>query len=400
MTLGLPGDLSRDSVGRAIVHAGHVAGWVYLAMGGLVSLSLAIGGRPAGWIAAGLLLIMAGLLSFVALHRTVMSTLLYLVAGAGITVWMTALAMRSEYDFASTDNAVVAIPCIALVLVGGAGSGSWIACLWVVVAYTVGQPAAYVGATISDSTFQINTAATAVAVFVMLIRGVDGLTRRAGLRRQAALVRANVAAREATARRDHELEAVTRLHDTAMSHLLAIASAGSGPVDERLRTDIRQDLELLVGRDWIAQHRSEAGDVAVVAVDGDADGTPVLDLAFAAAEDEGLDVQLTGDLAVLSHLGARRAAELDAAVAECLRNVARHAGVQEAEMILGIGGGEVTVAVMDIGSGFDADQIPAGRRGFRDGVVARIEREGGTARVWSAIGVGTTIVLTVPEGGA
>ncbi|ANJ26263.1 sensor histidine kinase [Agromyces aureus] len=399
MTLGLPGDLSRDSEGRAIVHAGHVAAWVYLGMGALVALALAVGGRPSGWIAAGLTVIMAGLLSVVALHRTVTSTLLYLVVGAGATVWLTVLAMSADYDLGSTDNAVIAIPCIALVLVGGAGNASVIACIWAAIGYGTSQLATFVGAMLSDSAFQVNTAATAVAVFVMLIRGVDGLTRRGGLRRQAALVRANVAAREATARRDHELEAVTRLHDTAMGHLLAIASAGSGPVDERLRTDIRQDLELLVGRDWMAQHRGEQVASAPRA-SGDADVTPVLDLAFATAADEGLDVQMTGDLAVLSHLGPRRAAELDTAVAECLRNVARHARVQEAEMIIGYGGGEVTVAVMDVGSGFDVDRIPAGRRGFRDDVVARIEREGGTARVWSAIGVGTTVVLTVPEGGA
>ncbi|SFR72143.1 Signal transduction histidine kinase [Agromyces sp. CF514] len=396
MTLGLPGDVSRDSVGRAIVHAGHVAGWVYLGLGALVALTMAFGGEPSGWIAAGLALVMIGLLSIVALSRTLASTLLYLLAGGAATAWMTALAMRSGYDLGTTDNAVVAIPCIALVLVGGSGSGSVVACVWVAVAYGVSQLAVWVGAMLSGSAFHVSIAATAVAAFVMLIRAVDGLTRRAGLRRQAALVRANVAVREATARRDHELEAITRLHDTAMVQLLAIASTGSGPIDERLRADIRHDLSLLVGRDWFARHGGEPRIADPVVT---ADGMAVLDQAFAMAADDGLDVQMTGDLAVLALLGPLRAAELDGAVAECLHNVARHAGVDEAEIVLGSGGGEVTVAVMDVGSGFDVDRVPAGRRGLRE-VVARLEREGGSTRVWSAIGLGTTVVLAMPMGGA
>ncbi|MFF2371038.1 sensor histidine kinase [Agromyces sp. NPDC058110] len=395
MTLGLPGDVSRDSVGRAIVHAGHVAAWVYLGVGALVALTLAFGGQASGWIAAGLSLVMIGLLSIVALHRTLASTLVYLVVGGAATAWMTAIAMRSGYDLGTTDNAVVAIPCIALVLVGGSGSGSVMACTWVAVAYAVGQSAAFVGASASGSTFHISVAATAVAVFVMLVRTVDGLTRRSGLRRQAALVRANAAVREATVRRDHELEAITRLHDTAMGHLLAVASSGSGPVDERLRAEIRSDLTLLVGRDWVAQHGEEQRTDDPIA----ADGMAVLDQAFTMAADDGLDVQMSGDLAVLAMLGPQRAAELDGAVAECLHNVARHAGVDEVEIVLGSGGGEVTVAVMDVGAGFDAERVPAGRRGLRE-VVARLEREGGSARVWSAIGLGTTVVLAMPTGGA
>jgi len=398
MTLGLPGDVSRDSVSRAIVHAGHVGAWVYLGMGAIVAVALAIGGAPKGWIAAGLLLLMAGALCVVAVRRTVISSVLYLVVGGAVTTATTVLAMQSTHDLATTDNSIVAIPCIALLFIGGAGAGSWIAGFWVVAAYAVGQAATFVGAELSDAEYRVSAAATALAVFIIIIRTVDGLTRRSGLRRQAALVRANVAAREATARRDHELEAITRLHDTAMEHLLAIAGAGSGPIDDRLRSDIREDLSLLVGRDWIAKHSAESDDPA--SSSGFVDGAPILDQAFATAADVELAVQMTGDLAVLGLLGGHRAAELDLAVAECLRNVARHAGVHEAEIILGNGGGEVTVAVMDVGAGFEPEHVPATRRGLRVEVIERLEREGGSARVWSAIGLGTTIVLTMPEGGA
>ncbi|WP_448003663.1 sensor histidine kinase [Agromyces bauzanensis] len=108
---------------------------------------------------------------------------------------------------------------------------------------------------------------------------------------------------------------------------------------------------------------------------------------------------MSGDLAVLGVLGPRRAAALDAAVAQCLVNVARHAGVREAEVAIGFSGGEVTVAVMDSGVGFDEGDVPGDRIGLRTSIRARIEQERGTVRLWSTKGVGTTVVMAVPEGG-
>ena len=189
---------------------------------------------------------------------------------------------------------------------------------------------------------------------------------------------------------------------------MAIAAAGSGPVDQRLRDGIRQDLGLIVGRDWAIDHGQavqsngtgrgrDRGATATVA--SSADDTPTLETAFAAAANAGLAVRMTGDLGVLGALGPARAAALDAAVAQCLVNVARHADVAEAELALGLGDGEVTVAVMDSGVGFDEREVPEDRIGLRTSIRARIEQEGGTVRLWSTKGIGTTIVLTVPEGG-
>ena len=129
------------------------------------------------------------------------------------------------------------------------------------------------------------------------------------------------------------------------------------------------------------------------------DDPPTLEHAFTAAADMDLDVRMTGDLAVLGVLGPQRAAALDAAIAQCLVNVARHAGVGEAELAIGYRDGEVTVAVMDGGVGFDEREVPEDRIGLRTSIRARIQQEGGTVRLWSTKGAGATIVLTVPEGG-
>ena len=56
--------------------------------------------------------------------------------------------------------------------------------------------------------------------------------------------------------------------------------------------------------------------------------------------------------------------------------------------------------MVDSGAGFDVDEVPDDRIGLRTSIKGRIEQEGGSVRIWSRPGVGTTVVLSVPEGGA
>ena len=76
MTLGLPGHLARDSLSRALAHAGHCAAWVCLGIGAVVGvIGATIGGDPAGWVGAALSTLMAVLLVLVARYPTVTLTL-------------------------------------------------------------------------------------------------------------------------------------------------------------------------------------------------------------------------------------------------------------------------------------------------------------------------------------
>ena len=122
--------------------------------------------------------------------------------------------------------------------------------------------------------------------------------------------------------------------------------------------------------------------------------------ALGIARDAGITVDIAGDPGALELLGPRRRDALESAVGQCLVNVIRHAGVDEAEVAVGAGDGEVTVVVVDSGAGFDVDAVPDDRIGLRTSIKGRIEQEGGTVRIWSRPGVGTTVVLSVPEGGA
>ena len=409
MTLGLPGHLARDSLSRALAHGGHCAAWVCLGIAVVVGIiGATVDGHTGGWITAALSALLAGILVLVSRYPTVTLTLIYLLAGTGTVLAFTVIVMDPAYGVSSTDNLVLALPRIALTLVGGAGAGSVLAITWGALGYGLGEAAAFLGAALVGAVWTPNVAALTALAMLIVARGFDGLGRRTDARRETGLHRASQQTRELAIRHDYELRATARLHDTALSHLVAIAAAGSGPVDERLRLGIRQDLGLIVGRDWAIDHgvpdqvdlaRPPAAS-ALADRDASTDAEPpALDAALAAAAHTGLEVRMSGDVGVLALLGPRRAAALDGAVAQCLINVARHAGVGEAEVAIGFGGGEVTVAVMDSGVGFDEDDVPDDRIGLRTSIRARIDQEGDTVRLWSTKGVGTTVVLAVPEGG-
>ena len=260
MTLGLPSHLARDSLSRALAFAGHCAAWVCLGIAVIVGvIGAATTGSPEWWAAVGLSVAMALLLALLARWPTVTYTLLYLMAGTGTVVTLTVLVMQQAHRIETTDNIVLALPRVAIILVGGAGSGSVIAITWATLGYGLGEAASFLGAALAEGVWQPNAAAAIAFGILVVIRASEGLSRRSDARRQVGLHRASQHMREIAIRPDVELRATARLHDTALSHLVAIAAAGSGPVDERLRDGIRHDLSLIVGSDW-ADARAAATD--------------------------------------------------------------------------------------------------------------------------------------------
>ncbi|MFE5672297.1 sensor histidine kinase [Agromyces sp. NPDC056523] len=433
MTLGLPEHLARESLSRALARAGQCAAAVCLAAALVLTIASAVAAsaptgegpdrQRAALAATVLLSVQALLLYLVARYETVTLTVMALVGGTAAVFGLTVLLLASGDVDSAADNALVALSRAALVLVGGAGIGSGIAITWAVLGWGLGEAAAFLGATVIGAPWAPSLPALAVLTIVIIARTFDAAARRAVDRRETALHRASQQTRELTIRHDYELRAIARLHDTALSHLISIATAGSGAVDERLRSAIRSDLSLIVGRDWAGDHTEAHGDglpprtgAAVPSAASPSSRTPAdgaaavgpgpafraspppLAEALGIARDAGVAVHVAGSPAALETLAPARRDALEAAVAQCLINVVRHAGVDEAEVAVDPGDGEVTVVVIDGGAGFDPDAVPDDRIGLRTSIRGRIEQEGGTARIWSRPGVGTTVVLTVPDG--
>lgn len=90
------------------------------------------------------------------------------------------------------------------------------------------------------------------------------------------------------------------------------------------------------------------------------------------------------------------AAALAGAVREALRNADRHSGASVARLHVEMVGDGVTATVSDDGCGFDTSG-PVGF-GIRESIRARVEAVGGTVRIDSAPGRGTTVVLAWEPG--
>jgi signal transduction histidine kinase len=85
-------------------------------------------------------------------------------------------------------------------------------------------------------------------------------------------------------------------------------------------------------------------------------------------------------------------------VQEALTNVVRHAGVQQATVVLSCPPSEYCIEVSDRGRGFVPERLGAGEICGLDGMRERAELLGGTLTVRSKPGEGTRVVLAIPRG--
>jgi signal transduction histidine kinase len=111
-----------------------------------------------------------------------------------------------------------------------------------------------------------------------------------------------------------------------------------------------------------------------------------------------VDLQLRGEPMPKGDLGHM----LYRIVQEALNNIRRHAGVQEAEVRVDVGGQEIRIEIEDQGAGFDQDTDRG--RGLQGlGLISMRERAdliGGSLDVWSRPGSGTRVQVKVPVPGS
>jgi signal transduction histidine kinase len=218
----------------------------------------------------------------------------------------------------------------------------------------------------------VAAAATALAI-VMLVAGAMRFAHRLGEQRGRAAERERH-------RRD--------LHDTVLQVMESIALPAPrdgldpvGSLDQVRRTARAHALRLRLSLDGDApaepgglEHRLGALAVEMTA--------------------EGLRVDLVS-LTKPAEVPESVVNSLHDAAREALRNTLKHAKTVKAVMCLEEHDGVVTVSVRDHGTGFDAGAHRAGF-GIENSIHARMAEIGGTARIDSAPGQGTRVVLTAP----
>jgi hypothetical protein len=395
MTLGLPDHLIEPTMSRALARAANALGQVCL-LGAIVGVIAISSVTPNGrlWITLLALVPMAILLAVATRYRTTPLIIAYLLVGAACTYIYTVTLLSDPDQYPATDMFVIALPVVAFVMVGVASPVSIVGVVWSTVALVLGEGAVLLAGVSAGVPYRLDLFAPAVWLLIVVVLVAAVVNR--GRQRAAQPLIHQASRRDAAImmRRDYESRATALVHDTALSHLVAISAATPGPLDPRLRTMISRDLERLIGQDWLIIHES--------AVDAEASSaswqsTPLADV-VRQMQSEGLTVAVTGERTALARLAPARAEALALATRQCLVNVLRHAGVAEAEVSVTAGENEVTVMVTDAGDGFDPAHGTDSRLGLRHSVRGRIEGVGGVVHIWSSPGAGTTILLSVPFG--
>jgi signal transduction histidine kinase len=217
---------------------------------------------------------------------------------------------------------------------------------------------------------------------------------------QAARVIASIGRAHRAERQASELEAQRRqsarlLHDTVLATLTLLAHSGVGVAPDALRQQAADDARLLRQlRLGATPTPQSSGSYNLEPVEATVLGT-TLESVKQRFGRMGLEVSWHGTGQVLLPSDVLDAFLL--ALAECLENVRRHSGVTEAHVTIVDSETSVKAMITDAGVGFLLDDVDSARLGFKDSVVARLRDVGGQARLFSAPGSGTTVVLEVPR---
>jgi signal transduction histidine kinase len=196
-----------------------------------------------------------------------------------------------------------------------------------------------------------------------------------------------------------ELEAKQRqdarvLHDTVLATLSLLAHSGVGVGPGALRQQAGDDARLL--RLLRLGAPLDSGTNSMFSPD---QGDDALGTTFESVRQRfarmGLDVNWHGAGQLVLPRDTLDA--LLGALGECLENVRRHSGVSEADVTVTDDEHTVRAMVSDAGAGFEPASVGAGRLGFAESVVGRLNSVGGRARVFSSPGAGTTVMLEVPK---
>ncbi len=310
------------------------------------------------------------------------------VAAAGSFVALATMAAASPAQAAGgTASFMLSMPTVVVVLLGAAADRWTGGIAGALIGYAIGEGTVALTGAFVGLPYRVDLPPIAITLGVVVAYSLFPLARTRARRGTASLERAD---RRSRARRLRELEgreSIAVLHDTLLGELAVLARREPGPLSEADRIRLTRSLESSAMLPLLREETPAAPDGMGVWLS-------------AIGEAGGVRVRLEGDVAALDTLAEPEAAALRAALEQCVVNVARHAGVEEAWIAVAAGESELSVTVVDEGVGFDPDAVPADRLGLSESVRGRIERCGGSVRVWSSPGAGTSVHLVVPGGRA
>ena len=233
---------------------------------------------------------------------------------------------------------------------------------------------------------------TTIAIWISV--GVPQVAKRI-----ASIGRAHRAERHASELEAQRRQSARLLHDTVLATLTLLAHSGVGVTPDALRQQASDDARLLRQLRLGSTPTPQSSGSYQLEPPTEAVDEPVLGTTLESVKQRfgrmGLEVSWHGTGQVLLPSEVLDAFLL--ALAECLENVRRHSGVTQAHVTITDDATTVRAMVTDAGVGFEIGNIDEAKLGFTESVVARLREVGGNARLFSAPGSGTTVVLEVPR---
>lgn len=338
------------------------------------------------WALAGILmlLIIAGLWPSDA-------TRLLLIAGGGVLAFVYGVALLEADPSLNGDGQfVLNRPLLILVFVGGIVHRPLTGIVWGLLGYFVASGVALATALWADVPFQPGWGPTmALGIYTSAYLAL-ALIHKSQSRNVPDLARLEDDTRRMALEDQFEQRAAAIVHDTVLNDLTVVMNT-PGALDERARARLAADVATLADPSWL---RESAPRVPITMPDARLRNAMVS--LVSEYQWRGLTVDVADDSATTVHLDADAESLVISAIAACLENVLLHAGTSHAELVLSSADSVVTAMIVDNGVGFDPDDVAPDRLGIRTSIVQRIESIGGSVRIWSTVGKGTSVLLSIP----
>lgn len=278
---------------------------------------------------------------------------------------------------------------IVLLLVGPVGSRLVYGIVWCTAGWVLGSVTTIIAQSMLGIDWRLGFGPTmALLIYIIIIALFVGI-RRSQRRFSESFSVANIEPARITGQRELEERAVVLIHDTVLNDLGAIIH-GKDELDDRTRSRFRRDIES------VTQARIEPETVR-----RDAAGWLRRELLSTISDFQwqGIRVDLTGVAGISTRISPHVAEAVAGAIRGSLDNVVKHSSSDSAELFVDSSDTELSVMIVDHGSGFDVDAVSEERLGIRHSIVQRIEDVGGSVKIWSAPGVGTSVIISVPVAG-
>ena len=336
-----------------------------------------------------ILAVLTGLSIFSAVRPNRTSLILFLVVGSIGAVVFQVFLVGLYPPFLQEALYVLNRPAVALVLVGITASTVRQGFAWSLVGFALSNVVTLAVALIAGVPFTPGYGAFLNLIAVTIAYGSLAAIQSSLRKRVPNFDEFEEQTRRIALQENLGARVTAAVHDTLLNDLSLIINAPD-TLDERMRNRLRADVLTLTSAEWL-QESSE-----VVTDEQDSDLRNRIMRMISDLQWRGLTVHITGSGSGIVRMPDRAPDVLVDAVRACLENVLQHSGADVAEVDLGYTDRGVTIVVSDHGSGFDPGDVPEDRLGLRTSVVERLRLVGGTAKIWSTPGEGTSVVMQVP----